>query len=139
MIRYLKNTDYERYIKLIDSNISENHFNTFITDVLNTNHIIIVMEDSLQNIIGTGTLLIEEKLTYGGCKMGHIENILIHEEHRGMGHGEALVEHLLDIAKTTGCYRIDLNCHTELENFYRKNNFSKDNISMNVYIQANFK
>lgn len=139
MIRNLKNTDYKRYIKLIDSTISENHFNTFITDVLNTNHIIIVMEDSLQNLIGTGTLLIEEKLTYGGCKMGHIENILIHEEHRGMRHGETIVEHLLDIAKTNGCYRVDLNCHSELENFYKKNNFNKDNISMNIYIKENFK
>jgi glucosamine-phosphate N-acetyltransferase len=139
MIRNLKTTDYKRYIKLAESDIPENYFNTFLTDVLNNNHIIIVMEDPLQNLIGTGTLLIEEKLTHGGCKMGHIENILVHQEYRGNGHGEILVNYLLDIAKTNGCYRVDLNCHSELENFYKKNNFNKDNISMNIYFKNNFK
>tara|TARA_B100001057_G_C22609135_1_gene855858 strand:+ start:191 stop:292 length:102 start_codon:yes stop_codon:yes gene_type:complete len=28
----------------------------------------------LEKIIGTGTILIEEKLTYGGSKLGYIEN-----------------------------------------------------------------
>ena len=142
MIRNLKNTDYKQYIKLIDSNISEKHFNTFLTDVLNKNHLIIVIEeekDDYKKIIGSGTLLVEEKLTYGGCKMGHIENIFINSEHRNNGHGEDIVKYLLNIAKIMGCYRVDLNCHSKLEKFYKKNNFSIDNISMNIYFKENFK
>lgn len=139
MIRNLNNPDYQQYKKIINSDISEKHFNTFLNEVLHKNHIIIVMEYSLQNLIGTGTLLIEEKLTYGGCKMGHIENILIHNDNRGKGYGETIVKYLLDVAKKKGCYRVDLNCHSELEKFYKKNNFSKNSISMNLYIKDNFK
>ena len=76
MIRNLKQKDYERYRKLIKSNITQDYFNHFIINILNKNHIIIVLEDIAGNLIGTGTLLIEKKLTYGGCKMGHIENVL---------------------------------------------------------------
>ena len=139
MIRYLKNTDYNKYKKLINSSITINYFNYFLDKILSNNHIIAIIETPSKNIIGTGTLLIEEKLTHGGCKMGHIENILIHQEYRGNKHGEKLVNYLLDIAKTNGCYRVDLNCHSELERFYINNNFNKDNISMNIYIKENFK
>lgn len=139
IIRGLRSTDYKQYMELIGSSVSESHFDNFVTDVLSENHIIVVLEDSLQNIIGTGTLLIEEKLTYGGCRMGHIENVLIDGKHRGMGHGGTLVSNLLDVAKTKGCYRIDLNCNSELEEFYRRNDFARDSISMSVLVKENFR
>ena len=50
------------------------------------------------NIIGSGTILIEEKLTYGGCKMGHLENIIINKKYRGKGYGEKLIKELLSRA-----------------------------------------
>ena len=139
MLRSLKKTDYERYRSLIGSDISQQYFDNFITHVLNHNHQIIVIQDSSDNLIGTGTLLIEQKLTYGGCKMGHIENILIQEDVRGKGYGERIVKNLLEVARTEGCYRVDLNCHPELENFYRKNGFDRGSVSMNVYFRDNFK
>ena len=139
MLRNLKQEDYERYRKLIKSNITQDYFNHFIINILNKNHIIIVLEDIAGNLIGTGTLLIEKKLTYGGCKMGHIENVLISTNSRGKGHGEQMIKHLLNLAKTKSCYRVDLNCHAELEEFYKKNNFTKNNISMHIYFKENFK
>lgn len=139
MLRNLKQEDYEDYKKLIKSNITQDYFNHFIINILNTNHIIIVLEDIAKNIIGTGTLLIEKKLTYGGCKMGHIENVLISTNSRGKGYGEQMIKHLLNIAKTKSCYRVDLNCHADLEIFYKKNNFTKNNISMHIYFKKNFK
>ena len=71
-------------------------------------------------IIGTGTILIEEKLTYGGSKLGHIENVLINKNDRGKGYGGMLVKELLKICKKEMCYRVDLNCVKELEEFYNK-------------------
>ncbi len=38
--------------------------------------------DNTTIMIGTGTIFIEEKLTYGGCRMGHIEDIFVHKNHR---------------------------------------------------------
>ena len=119
----LSRKHYLQYKNLIDSNISEEFFCDFIDNILNDDHIIIILENDENNIIGSGTLFIEKKLTYGGCNMGHIENILIDEKYRGNCYGELLVNHLLEISKENKCYRVDLNCNSELEYFYKKNGF----------------
>ena len=138
IFRNIATTDYNEYIKLIHTDISNEKYDIFIDNVLGDYHQIIVLE--LENkLIATGTLLIEEKLTYGGCKMGHIENILVDETYRGKGYGELLVKELLDKAKIMKCYRVDLNCNIELENFYKKNNFNASSISMSIFFKENFK
>jgi glucosamine-phosphate N-acetyltransferase len=136
--RNIVKNDYNEYIKLINSNISRKHYDNFIDNVLGNDHQIIVLE--IENkLIGTGTLLIEEKLTHGGSKMGHIENILIYDEFRGKGMGEQLVNELLKRSKENKCYRVDLVCEKELEKFYIKNNFNADSISMSILFKENFK
>lgn len=137
-IRPIFVSDYNQYIKLINTSITEDDFKTFLNNVLGKLHIIYVMEIN-NNIIGTGTLFIEKKLTYGGCKMGHIENILICKNFRGNGYGENIIKKLLEYAKENNCYRVDLNCTSELESFYNKNNFTKENICMNIYFKENYK
>ena len=138
IFRNVATNDYNEYIKLIHTDISKEKYDIFIDNVLGDYHQIIVLE--LENkLIATGTLLIEEKLTYGGCKMGHIENILVDETYRGKGYGELLVKELLDKAKIMKCYRVDLICNIELENFYKKNNFNASSISMSIFFKDNFK
>ena len=134
----LSRKHYQQYKTLIDSNITEDFFCDFIDNVLNDDHIIIILEDDDENMVGSGTLFIEKKLTYGGCNMGHIENILINEKYRGNGYGEKMVNILLEIGKEKKCYRVDLNCNSELEHFYQKNGFDKKNICMNIYFKEYF-
>jgi glucosamine-phosphate N-acetyltransferase len=137
LIRNIIESDYINYIKLIDSNISEKNYNDFINNTLSEYHVILVIELD-DTIIGTGTLIIEKKMTYGGCKMGHIENILIDEKFRGKGYVEKLMEELLSISKKKKCYRVDLNCNSELKHFYEKNGFNEKHICMNIYFKENF-
>jgi glucosamine-phosphate N-acetyltransferase len=129
--------NYKEYINLINSNISKKDYDYFIDNILNVNHLIILLKYD-NNIIVTGTLLIEEKLTYGGCKMGHIENILVDPDHKNKGFGEQIVNKLLNIAKNKKCYRVDLNCNNELEKFYKKKGFKQKHICMNLYFKENF-
>jgi glucosamine-phosphate N-acetyltransferase len=138
IFRNVATNDYNEYIKLIHTDISKEKYDIFIDNVLGDYHQIIVLELE-SKLIATGTLLIEEKLTYGGCKMGHIENILVDDKYRGKGYGELLVKELLDKAKIMKCYRVDLNCNIELENFYKKNNFNASSISMSIFFKENFK
>ena len=136
-IRHIIKTDFNGYTALINTGISRDEFNEFLDNTLNKNHQIYV---GITNgaVIGTGTLLIESKLTHGGCKMGHIENIIISEKHRNNGMGQKMLEHLIKMATSAGCYRIDLNCTSELEHFYNTCGFEKKHMCMNVYIKDNF-
>jgi len=134
----LSRKHYQQYKTLVDSNITEVFFCDFIDNILNSDHKIIILEDDEENIIGSGTILIEKKLTYGGCNMGHIENILIDEKYRGNGYGEKIVNKLLEMCKEKKCYRVDLNCKSELEHFYQKNGFDTKNICMNMYFKEYF-
>lgn len=136
-IRHIIKTDFNGYTTLINTGISRDEFNEFLDNTLNKNHQIYV---GITNgaVIGTGTLLIESKLTHGGCKMGHIENIIISEKHRNNGMGQKMLEHLIKMATSAGCYRIDLNCTSELEHFYNTCGFEKKHMCMNVYIKDNF-
>lgn len=137
LIRNIEKNDYNNYIKLIESNISQADYNNFINNVLGNYHTILVIELD-NNIIGTGTIFIEKKLTYGGCNMGHIENILIDTKYRGKGYGEKIINELLVCANKMKCYRVDLNCSSELKQFYEKNGFNQKHICMNVYFKENF-
>ena len=136
-IKGLVKEHYEDYVKLIDTAISIDQFNEFVDHVLGENHYILVIEkDNI--LIGTGTIFIENKLTHGGCKMGHIENILIDEKERGNGYGKLLVNELLKIGNERECYRVDLNCNAELEDFYKKSGLAQNGIHMNVYFAEHF-
>ena len=138
IFRNIVKSDYNDYKKLINTDISKEKYEHFIDNILGDYHQIIVLEFE-NKLIGTGTLLIEDKLTYGGCKMGHIENLLIHENYRGNGYGELLVKKLSDTANNMKCYRVDLTCNIELENFYKKNNFNTNSVSMSLFFKENFK
>ena len=137
-IRKININDNKKYLSLINISISKENFDNFINNVLGELHIICVLEKN-NEIIGTGTLYIEKKLTYNISKMGHIENIFIDKNHQGNGYGEKIVKKLLEYAKNKKCYRVDLTCIEELIPFYNKNNFTKKNVSMNVYFKENFK
>ena len=63
------------------------------------------------NIIGMGTLLIEHKLIHKLGKVGHIEDIVISQEYRGVGLGKNLIKQLMYIAEHDfKSYKVILNC-----------------------------
>ena len=137
IIRPLIINDYTNYITHIHSKIEEDVFKHFINNILNENHLIVIVEHE-NNIIGSGTLLIEHKLTYGGCKMGHIENILVDETMRGKKIGSMIVNYLNNIAIRNKCYRIDLTCSNDLKPFYNSTGYTIENASMTMLIPENY-
>jgi len=137
-IRKIQLKDYEQYTVLMNTSISLEYFKNFIDNILNENHNIFVIELN-NNIIGTGTVLFEEKLTYNGCKIAHIENIFINGNYRGTGNGKKLVDYILEYSKNNNCYRADLVCYDNITKFYTKNNFIKHQNSLQFLFSENFK
>lgn len=137
--KHLSIEEYDIYKKHINSDFTLQFYDNFLKNVLNEKHIIIILKNSdLTQIIASGTLLIEDKLTYGGCKMGHIENILVEENFRGKGYGKKIVDYLVNYARDNKCYRIDLSCEEKLVDFYQLNGFNNKIICMSQLFKENF-
>lgn len=103
--------------------------------MLNDHHQIFVIEDvSSGKIIGSGTTLIEEKLIHNFGKVGHIEDIVIDNQYRGISLGKAMVEHLTDhCIFTRKCYKCILNCSFDNKVFYEKCDYKNNGLQMSLY------
>jgi hypothetical protein len=78
-------------------------------------------------IIGSGTLLFEPKLSHGCKYVGHIEDIVVHSEFRGLNIASTIIEKLKEFAEPH-CYKVILHCKEELKEFYEKNGFVSSNL-----------
>lgn len=137
ILRKINNIDYKIYKKINNTNITLEYFNEFINNILNEYHNIYVLQHE-NIVIGFGTLILEYKLTHNGCIMAHIENVIIDENYRNQGFGNILIKELIDICKKEKCYKVILNCDSNLEKFYKKNNFTSNKLSMELLIKENF-
>ena len=136
--RYLELNDYNKdYCNLLEqlttiNNITYDMFNKqFINIDTNENHYIIVIEDlQKKKIIGSGTLLIENKFIHDCKNVGHIEDIVIDKHYRNNKLGGKLIKILVNIATKNNCYKVILNCSNNLITYYKKIGFGKEINSM---------
>ena len=84
-------------------------------------------------IIGTGTLIVEPKLIHGGKSVGHIEDIVVHTQHRGKGIATQILKQLSQYAETNDCYKVILDCKEEVAKVYEKAGFEKHGLQMSKY------
>lgn len=76
-------------------------------------------------VIGTGSIIIEEKIIHNIGKVGHIEDIVIDSEYRRFGLASKVLEYLKKIAKENECYKIILAASDNVTPFYEKNGYRK--------------
>ena len=135
----LKRNDINyNYIKLLnqlsDTNkfdIDQNLANNFYS-LLNENHIVKTIKNRHdQVIVGTVTIIKEQKIIHNFGKVGHIEDVVVDQSLRGSGLGKKLIE----VAKRecNDCYKIILNCSDENIEFYKKCGFERKQNQMVIY------
>lgn len=140
IFRHIEQNDYYKdYLTLLEQltivekeKINYEQFKIFV-ESLSNNHIIIVIEDN-NKIIGTGTLLIENKVIHNMGLVAHIEDIVIHNNYRKQGLGKKLIDELVNISIKANCYKIILDCNEKNSNFYEKSGFTKKEIQMVKYL-----
>ena len=74
-------------------------------------------------IVGSTTLLIEQKFIHQGGLVGHIEDVVVDKNFQGQKIGGKIMTYLLEIAKNQGCYKTILDCTDEVKPFYEKLGF----------------
>lgn len=75
----------------------------------NYEYFTIVIEDvTRQVIVGAGTIFVERKFVHHNGLVGHIEDIVTHQDYRGHNLGRLVIETLKFIGLKTGCYKSTL-------------------------------
>ncbi|MFH1505368.1 MAG: GNAT family N-acetyltransferase [archaeon] len=92
---------------------------------------VVVTEDG--KIIGSTSVIIEQKFAHSGYIVGHIEDVCTRKGFEGLGVGSAVIKQALEYAKKRGCYRVILDCYDKLMPFYEKFGFKKNSNEMRLY------
>jgi glucosamine-phosphate N-acetyltransferase len=85
-----------------------------------------------QRVVGTASLLLEQKFIHGGGWVGHIEDVAVHRDCREQGIGSALVRHATLEARRLGCYKVILNCFEHLVPFYGQLGYRPHDVGLRI-------
>ena len=116
---FLESLDNLKHASDLGQTTAKNILNKILND---ENHIIHVAEYD-GKIVGSTTLLIEQKFIHQGGFVGHIEDVVVRKEFEKLGIGMKLVNSLLQVAEERKCYKTILNCEDSLKSFYERVGF----------------
>ena len=136
IIREIQEGDIENgFLESLDflrkaSDIDGSKANEILRGIIqNPNHIIHVAVDG-GKIVGSTTLLIEQKFIHDGGLVGHIEDVVVRKDYEGKGIGMKIVMSLLDVAKERKCYKTILDCKDDVKQFYERIGFKYESNGM---------
>lgn len=141
-IRRLEITDKSKgYIELLRQltvcdSISDKQFEDRFQELASQgdDHVICVVEDEKPGkIIATGSVFIEKKFVRNCGKVGHIEDVVVDANARGLHLGKKVIEFLTEHSQSVGCYKVILDCSDENKAFYEKCGFKQKEIQMVRY------
>ena len=93
-------------------------------------HIFVAINNT--EIIGTSTVLIEQKYIRNGACVCHIEDVSVNKRFIGLGIGKSVMKESIKYAKKRNCYKIILDCSNEVKPFYEKFGFKKEDNHMRI-------
>jgi len=135
-IREIEEDDLEKgFLETLDflrnaSGLDKNNAKEILKKIKqNPNHIIYVATDD-KKIIGSTTLLIEQKFIHDGGLVGHIEDVVVRKDYERKGIGIKLVTSMLEHAKEKNCYKTILDCKDDVKQFYERIGFKRESNCM---------
>ena len=133
-ITILEKNDYQIYLNLmkqfrpINEEISFEQF-CKIYDKIFTNSEIYVAR-LYNKIIGSITIIFEQKFINDCALYAHIEDVIVDEKYRYLRIGSKLLEYVKNVSKEKKCFKTTLVCSKEVSLFYLKNDFEERGINM---------
>ena len=102
-----------------------------IFEIIDSNpHHVILVAVTAGRVIGSVTMLIEQKFIHGGGKVCHIEDVVVDGDAQRRGTGQKLILAALGYAKNAGCYKTILDCMDDVRPFYEKLGFARHSSGM---------
>lgn len=137
IFREIELKDYEIYRNLLEqltlvNDFTKEEFNLYLKETTYKKTFMMIAD---KDIIGTGSVILEKKISRNFKYVGHIEDIIIDKKYRGKGYGKELILYLKQFCLTNNCYKIILNCEEKNKKFYEKYGFTNKNLEMSYYIK----
>jgi len=92
----------------------------------NTYYITVIEDTQKGQVIGSASLVVEQKFIHEIATRGRIEDVVVREEYRGQQLGKLLVDALALLSRKLGCYKLSLECKDENVRFYETMGFQRD-------------
>ena len=132
--RKLEISDKDKYLSLMNGfrsvtmDMEEDVFNKIYNKIFTSGYIIVCEQND--ELIGSITILFEQKFIHNSSIYAHIEDVFVDETHRHKKIGKELVNKAIDYCKNNNVLKVSLNCDEKLKEFYSLNNFEQRQISM---------
>jgi len=97
-------------------------------------YVAVLEQIATQRVVAAATLFVEKKVVHGCAKAGHIEDVVVDSSLRGKQLGKRIIDLLLGVGRTTGCYKVILDCSEKNVPFYAKCGFTRKEVQMAHYI-----
>jgi len=141
--RPLNSEDFHKWFCSVLSELTscetyEQRFKEIFNEMYEINKIepqyfIVIWEDiNSWKIVAAWSVIIEKKFIHGWKSVGHIEDIVVSIDYRGLWLWEHLISILKDISDKN-CYKVILDCDKKNLWFYNKCWFSEKSLWMAVY------
>ena len=75
---------------------------------------------TIGRVVAVGTLIVEHKFVHLNGKVGHIEDIAVANDQQGNRLGQRVIQALQYIGQQKGCYKIILDCATNVRHAQKK-------------------
>jgi GNAT superfamily N-acetyltransferase len=133
-ITLLEKNDYQSYLQLmrqfrpINQDISFEKFCELYDKIFCYSEIYVARLDN--KIIGSITIIFEQKFINDCALYAHIEDVIVDENYRHLRIGSKLLEYVKTVSKDKKCFKTTLVCSKDVSLFYLKNDFEERGINM---------
>jgi len=104
-------------------NMSLSEMEKILLRINNQSGHVYIAKTEQNEIIGTATLLIEQKFIHSGGKVGHLEDVAVKKEYEKNGVASRIINTIVNLAEKEGCYKVILDCENKLVPYYNKFEF----------------
>jgi glucosamine-phosphate N-acetyltransferase len=140
VINQLEKYDFQNYLVLmnqfrpVETDMTFDKFSEIYDKIFTYGEIYVARDEN--KIIGSITVIYEQKFIHHGAIYSHIEDVVVDKDYQSAGSkkglkiGSRLIEYAKQKSMEKNCYKCTLVCSEELSPFYRKNQFEETGLHM---------